>query len=118
LIILISLDKKSIIWYYVEVNIVEINIILLFEVIIYLEEKEMLAIKGIYDGKTIRPLEPIDIKTPYIVIITFIAPAQKEVEIEDEKKATEDFLKLCGKWKDERSAEEIIEDIHSFRRSS
>ncbi len=78
----------------------------------------MLAIKGIYDGKTIRPLEPINIKTPYIVVITFIEPAQKEIGIEDGKEATEDFLKLCGKWKDERSAEEIIEDIYSSRRSS
>ena len=34
------------------------------------------------------------------------------------KNATEEFLKLAGTWEDSRSAEEIIDDIHSSRVSS
>lgn len=36
----------------------------------------MLAIKGIYDGKRIRPLEPIEERRQYMVAITFIEPIQ------------------------------------------
>ena len=31
---------------------------------------------------------------------------------------TDEFLKLSGSWKDDRSAEEIIEDMRSSRRNS
>ena len=35
----------------------------------------MQAVKGIFDGKEIRPLEPIPVKGKYVVAITFIEPA-------------------------------------------
>lgn len=34
------------------------------------------------------------------------------------KNATEEFLKLSGKWEDSRTSEEIIEDIYSSRQNS
>ena len=36
----------------------------------------------------------------------------------ERKKDTREFLKLCGTWEDDRSAEEIIEDIYKSRKSS
>ena len=33
-----------------------------------------------------------------------------------EKNSTEEFLKLAGAWEDDRSAEEIIEDIYQSRK--
>ena len=45
----------------------------------------------------------------------------KKEMIEDgisEVKATEDFLAVCGTWKDKRSAEEQINDICSNRKST
>jgi len=34
----------------------------------------------------------------------------------DEKKATEEFLSVCGIWEDERSIKEQLEDIYSLRK--
>jgi len=34
----------------------------------------------------------------------------------DEKDATEHFLSACGKWEDERSIREQLEDIYSSRK--
>jgi len=42
----------------------------------------MLAIKGIYDGKNIKPLEPIPITRSVDVIITFL----EKVEVETKNK--------------------------------
>ena len=42
----------------------------------------MLAIKGIYDGKSIIPLDKIDIKTKSKVIITFVEDIN-DIEIEE-----------------------------------
>jgi len=36
----------------------------------------------------------------------------------DEKKATEEFLSVCGTWEDERSINEQLEDIYSSRKST
>ena len=38
----------------------------------------MLAIKGIYDGETIKLLEPIKEKRHYMVTVTFIEPIKEE----------------------------------------
>ena len=45
----------------------------------------------------------------------------KKEMIEDrfsEEKATEDFLSLCGQWKDYRTVEEQINDITANRKST
>jgi hypothetical protein len=47
-----------------------------------------------------------------VEIIVF--PISKE-ERETEKKDEDEFMKLCGSWKSDRSAEEIIADIRSSR---
>ncbi len=36
----------------------------------------------------------------------------------DERRMTDDFLSVCGTWKDDRSAEEQIQDIYSARTST
>jgi len=36
----------------------------------------------------------------------------------DEKRATDEFLSLCGTWEDDRSPETQIEDIHTGRKST
>jgi len=36
----------------------------------------------------------------------------------DEKKATDDFLTVCGTWEDDRSPETQIQDIHAGRTST
>jgi len=41
------------------------------------EEKNMYAVKAIYDGVNFKPTQPISIKEQYEVIITFIEPINK-----------------------------------------
>jgi len=36
----------------------------------------------------------------------------------DEKKATADFLSVCGTWEDDRSVARQIKDIHASRKST
>lgn len=36
---------------------------------------------------------------------------------DDEKKATEDFLAVCGEWKDNRTVDDQINDIYNSRKS-
>jgi len=40
----------------------------------------MLAVKGIYNGKTIRPLEVIKEKRNYMVAITFLEPILEPIQ--------------------------------------
>ena len=69
----------------------------------------MLSIKGIYDGEKVILKEPINLEKgkQFDVIITFVEPV-KTVEEKDIKR-------FCGIWKDDRSAEEIIEEIYKQR---
>ncbi len=36
----------------------------------------------------------------------------------DERQMTDEFLSVCGTWKDDRSAEEQLQDIYSARKST
>lgn len=36
----------------------------------------------------------------------------------DEKRATDEFLSVCGTWEDDRTIEEQIKDIYSSRKST
>jgi hypothetical protein len=69
----------------------------------------MLSIKGIYDGEKIIPKEPINLESNenFEVIITFVRPIEKAKKIE--------LKHFCGIWKDDRSAEEIVEQIYKQR---
>ena len=75
----------------------------------------MLSIRGVYDGKKIKPLEKFNVPPNIDVIITFIDKGQVDHSIDDK---TQGLLELSGSWEDDRSAEEIIKDIYDSRTSS
>ena len=72
----------------------------------------MKSIKGIYDGKKIEPLEPIDAPSNVEVIITFLEEPLPDAERERL------FWKSFGSWQDTRSVDEIVQDIYQSRTSS
>jgi hypothetical protein len=71
----------------------------------------MVAIRGIYDGKVVQPLEKVDAPENSEVVITFPDHAAR-------KAADETFWATFGSWKDDRPAEEIIKDIYASRTTS
>jgi predicted DNA-binding antitoxin AbrB/MazE fold protein len=69
----------------------------------------MLSIKGIYDGEKIIPKEPINLEKgkQFEVIITFIEPTER---------VNQNVLdKFCGIWKDDRTAQKIVDEIYKQR---
>ncbi|MBC8527461.1 MAG: hypothetical protein H8D22_11530 [Candidatus Cloacimonetes bacterium] len=70
----------------------------------------MLSIRGIYNGKEIRPLEKINVHPNVQVIITFL-----ENKFHKKSNKIKDLLSLSGTWEDERTSEEIIKDIYGAR---
>ncbi len=72
----------------------------------------MIAIRGIYTGKEIKPLEEFHVRPNIRVIITFLEdePVSSEVD-----KDTEGLLALSGTWEDDRPVETIIQDIYESR---
>jgi hypothetical protein len=52
----------------------------------------MFAVKGFYDGETIKAKEMIPVKEQYDVIITFLNPAFREVAAKQDKKRILDSL--------------------------
>jgi len=69
----------------------------------------MLSIKGIYDGEKIIPKEPINLEKgkQFEVIITFIKPVERiNQKVLD---------KFCGIWNDDRTAQEIVDEIYKQR---
>ncbi len=52
----------------------------------------MLAIKGIYDGEKIKPLETIPFKKKHKVIITFLEEPVEEIDIEAEKEIIKSMM--------------------------
>lgn len=75
----------------------------------------MLSIRGIYDGKKIKPLEKFDVPPDVEVIITFMYQKTENQKIDDK---TTGLLELSGTWEDDRSADEIIKDIYDSRTTS
>lgn len=72
----------------------------------------MLSIRGVYDGKKIKPLEKFDVPPNVEVIITFMENKSEYQSIDDK---TKDLLELSGTWEDDRSADEIIKEIYESR---
>ena len=70
----------------------------------------MLSIRGIYNGKEIRPLEKINVRHNVQVIITFL-----ENKFLKKSNKIKDLLSLSGTWEDKRTSEEIIKDIYDAR---
>jgi hypothetical protein len=89
-------------------------------VLIRNENKEvvcMLSIRGVFDGKEIKPLEKFNIPANVEVIITFM-DKKFEDQFMDMSDRTKGLLELSGTWEDNRSAEEIIKEIYDSRTSS
>jgi hypothetical protein len=72
----------------------------------------MLSVRGVYDGKQIKPLEEFDVPPNVEVIITFMDKKTSDQSIDDK---TKDLLELSGTWEDNRPVEEIIRDIYDNR---
>ena len=70
----------------------------------------MLAIKGIYDGKTIRPLEKIKERRKYKVVITFIEALDDAEELRGFSAQTASF----HFWNDTR--EDIYQDYLAHKK--
>lgn len=77
----------------------------------------MLSIRGVFDGKEIKPLEKFNIPANVEVIITFM-DKKFEDQFMDMSDRTKGLLELSGTWEDNRSAEEIIKEIYDSRTSS
>jgi hypothetical protein len=75
----------------------------------------MLSIRGVYDGKKIKPLEKFDVPPDVEVIITFMDQKTEKQKVDDK---TTGLLQLSGTWEDDRSADEIIKDIYDNRTTS
>jgi hypothetical protein len=52
----------------------------------------MFAVKGFYDGETIKVKELIPVKEKYDVIITFLNPVFREAKVKQDKKRILDSL--------------------------
>jgi len=50
--------------------------------------------------------------------IILVLKREMIADVASEKTVTEDFLSVCGKWKDQRSVEEQIEDVSANRKST
>ena len=73
----------------------------------------MITIRGVYDGKNIRPLESITAKPDARVIITFLDEEAGGPPSQSDK--TAELVELCSSWRDERSPEDIVRDIYESR---
>lgn len=84
----------------------------------------MQSIRGIYNGKEIKPLEEIYVRPNVRVIITFLDDVSEDREqtqaiqaeqMDQVKTPTQKFLEKCGGWEDTRSPDEIIAEIYASR---
>lgn len=75
----------------------------------------MISVKGIYDGKRIKPLEKFDVPPNVEVIITFL-DRKKTARSKNNKKNA--LFELSGTWEDDRPVEEIIKEIYDSRTSN
>ena len=76
----------------------------------------MLSVRGIYDGKQIKPLEKFDVPPNVEVIITFMD--QKKTTAQSRVEKETGLLGLSGTWEDDRPVEEIIKEIYDSRTSN
>lgn len=75
----------------------------------------MLSVRGVYDGRRIKPLEKFTVPPNVEVIITFL---DRKVNRQPVDARTQELLELSGTWEDDRSADEIIKDIYDSRTNS
>lgn len=69
----------------------------------------MADIRGHFDGQKVVLLEPPPTQEPCEVKVHFepVLPTTRTLE---------DVLKACGPWEDDRSAKEIVTELHRLRR--
>lgn len=75
----------------------------------------MISVRGVYDGRSIKPLEHFEVPPNVEVIITFMDRKISDQPIDNK---TKELLELSGTWEDNRTAEEIIKEIYDSRTSS
>jgi len=74
----------------------------------------LMSVPAIYDGKTIRLLEPVSIKSPYRVVVTFLEPIRDQART---LRNLDRFWASFGAWKSDEPAEETVKRIYESRRS-
>lgn len=67
--------------------------------------------------KEVRDL-PDDLQEKLVRILHIVKQEMMSIPGFDEKRATGEFLSVCGTWEDDRSPETQIQDIHSGRKST
>jgi hypothetical protein len=75
----------------------------------------VISVRGIFDGKQIKPLEKFHVPPNVEVIITFTDRKITDPSRSDE---TNGLLELSGTWEDERTTEEIVKEIYDNRTAS
>jgi hypothetical protein len=61
-----------------------------------MEVRAMLVVHGIYDGKVVRLLEPIQVESPYRVTVTFLEPLGRDTPTTGE----DNLERFIGMWVD------------------
>ena len=64
----------------------------------------MLVVHGIYDGKVVRLLEPIQVESPYRVTVTFLEPLGRDTPTTGE----DNLERFIGMWADFTPEEEQV----------
>ena len=73
----------------------------------------LVSVPAVFDGKEVKFLETPPVEGPYRVLVTFIEPSPAR---DGEERDMNRFWASFGAWKDDRTTEEIIKDIHESRR--
>ena len=74
----------------------------------------MRVVHGIYDGKVVRLLAPIQVKNPYRVTVTFLEPVGKDTPTTGE----DNLERFIGMWADFTPEEDrVFQDVLEGRAS-
>ncbi len=78
-----------------------------------------MRIKTIYEEEILKEIQdlPESMQEKLAKIVHFL---KKEIILPEfnEKTATDEFLSVCGMWKDNRTVDEQLKDIYSSRKST
>jgi len=79
------------------------------------EVRIMQVVHGIYDGKVVQLLEPIQVENPYRVTVTFLEPIRRDVLTTGE----DNLEQFIGMWADftpeeDRAFQTILEERASY----
>jgi hypothetical protein len=64
----------------------------------------MLPVKGVYDGKVVRLLEPVEVDRPYRVEVTFV----EEIKQTNSATGEDNFDRFVGMWANMTSEEDKV----------